>query len=144
MAALDDLDLPRDQLGDPLEPGQMPPVRQGLWEVVETVVGSSAPPRTTRECRTQASMTMPEHPPNCENLGFHRTPSGGLMTVADCSGDGVSMSLRARSEGDFQTRFSTHARMVVTRGDTQVMRREVEREERFVGACTAPAAAGAP
>lgn len=129
-----DLDLPREALSDPLSPGQMPMMRLGLWEVVQTVAGQ--PPQTMRQCRRQTIFVMPPHPGSCERLGFHRTPSGGLMAVADCAEGGERLSLRTRSEGDFSSRFTTHSRIEMTQSGT-TSREEIRREERYIGDCPA-------
>lgn len=128
----------KDQLGPEIPASQMPVIRAGLWETVESSAGKK--PRTDRDCQNgkQKPLTMGE---GCSKLTLHRTLSGGYVFDTQCGSGAMSVALHMEAKGDFQSHYSVDTTSTIKMPGQPDQVDTSHREGRYIGPCPAGAEA---
>lgn len=125
----------KDAMGPEIPAEQLPQIKGGLWQTVETSPGKA--PRNDQDCESgkRKPLNMGKE---CQKLTVHRTLLGGYVIDVACDmGGGTSMGMHVEARGDFQTHwsgdFTSHVKLPGRPEEVDTSHKEA----RYVGACPA-------
>ena len=101
--------------GGPITLAQLPAPTAGRWSRASIQDGKPESPGS--KCLDGKPIDpLDGMPMKCAKMDATRTPSGGFVVIADCSGNGVEAKLSLAGEGDFKKSFSTDATLSTSGG----------------------------
>lgn len=125
---------PAEALGPEIPADQLPVIKSGLWETVET--GDGKAPRVERRCESGKRMPVTLGQ-GCDKVSLHRSALGTYTYAAQCGSGENSVHILMRAKGDFQSRYSVDFTTALKMGGAPDVVDTAHREFKYVGACPA-------
>jgi hypothetical protein len=120
--------------GPEIPADQLPLIKAGLWETVQTAEGKA--PRVERRCESGKRMPVTLGQ-GCDKITLHKSALGTYTYAAQCGAGDNSVRILMKAKGDFQSRYAVDFTTTLKLAGAADVVDTSHREFKYVGACPA-------